>query len=571
MLHPENNAPQGDYSQNGHRLVVKGTLVCGLLPIGGALMSGNSLLWVGLAAAIFALLSLLSLKIEPSNGRVLASVALIGEIIVVTGSLKSHQWQVDSHMAFFAALACLMVLNDRKAVLVATGVLIFHHVSLAILMPSLIYPPADLFANVERVLIHGAAAVVEAVALNYALILRRRMDERMEADKCLLKEANEQAKTNLIQAQTALQDAKVATQAAEEARKEAIEAAQRAEEEATRAQKADSEALAAKERDAQRQFELHEKQRLVVEALGCGLGSLSQKDLRVRITEPFPEEYEGLRRDFNQTAQALGDAILVVVETSQSIAYQTQGIASATSDLAQRTESQAATLAELATTVTHVAGQEKENAQNADTANNDAKLTSADATTSLQLVNDAVTAMDRIEESSGQITSIIDTIEEISFQTNLLALNAGVEAARAGETGRGFAVVASEVRALAQRSADAALEIKTLIETSTSMVKNGVSLVKRTGDSLGSVTSRVADIAQRVEEISASADRQSGSLREIDESLAQLDRVTQLNAAMFEETTASNQDLKQQTEQLLTTVSDFDLDTKTLDDDRQVA
>ena len=180
-----------------------------------------------------------------------------------------------------------------------------------------------------------------------------------------------------------------------------------------------------------------------------------------------------------------------------------------------------------------------------------------DAKKGAVVVRQAVEAMDAIAKSSQQISQIIGVIDEIAFQTNLLALNAGVEAARAGEAGRGFAVVASEVRALAQRSADAAREIKGLISTSTTQVNRGVSLVAETGKSLERIVAQVADVNEVIAEIASGAKEQSIALAEVNTAIGQMDQVTQQNATMVEETTAASHSLSQETEQLADLIGQF--------------
>jgi methyl-accepting chemotaxis protein len=159
--------------------------------------------------------------------------------------------------------------------------------------------------------------------------------------------------------------------------------------------------------------------------------------------------------------------------------------------------------------------------------------------------------MTEIETSSNQVSQIIGVIDEIAFQTNLLALNAGVEAARAGEAGRGFAVVAQEVRALAQRSADAAKEIKTLISTSTQQVEAGVDLVGQTGEALSRIVEQVASIDALMKEISASTTEQATGLNEVNGAVNQMDQVVQQNAAMVEEATAASHSLKNEAKALM--------------------
>lgn len=295
----------------------------------------------------------------------------------------------------------------------------------------------------------------------------------------------------------------------------------------------------------------------MVEALRVGVNRLSSGDLRARIETVFPPEYEQLRRDFNAAMENLAQAMQVVIDNAQAIGGEAQEISNAASDLAQRTERQAATLAETATSLdqlTTSVGIASAGIGEADQTVGQMRLS---AETSGQVVQQAVTAMDEIAESSRQISRIIGVIDDIAFQTNLLALNAGVEAARAGEAGRGFAVVASEVRALAQRSSEAAREIDTLISTSSSHVQRGVELVGETGTALEAILAAVNDVSERVSRIASSAREQSSGLIEINAAVIQLDQVTQQNAAMFEETTAASQALSQSVQSLNQTTARF--------------
>jgi methyl-accepting chemotaxis protein len=183
-----------------------------------------------------------------------------------------------------------------------------------------------------------------------------------------------------------------------------------------------------------------------------------------------------------------------------------------------------------------------------------------DAKKGAVVVRQAVDAMDAIAKSSGQITQIIGVIDEIAFQTNLLALNAGVEAARAGDAGRGFAVVASEVRALAQRSADAAKEIKGLISTSVERVEQGTALVDRAGTTMTEVVDSIKRVTDIMGEISAASAEQSAGVAQVAEAIGQLDQATQQNAALVEQSTAAAESLKQQARQLVQAVAVFRLD-----------
>ncbi|WP_065322902.1 methyl-accepting chemotaxis protein [Tritonibacter mobilis] len=298
-------------------------------------------------------------------------------------------------------------------------------------------------------------------------------------------------------------------------------------------------------------------QKHVVDALNNALKRMSDGDLTHAINDPFAEEYETLRSNFNSTRATMVSIIDSVIESSERIRSSAEEISVSSSDLSQRTESQAATLEETAAAMEQLNSSVRSAAEGAREVEGIMDETRATAEQSSKVVTDAVEAMSNIEASSVKISKILTVIDDIAFQTNLLALNAGVEAARAGEAGRGFAVVASEVRALAQRSSDAAQEIKHLIVESTEQVGEGVRLVGRTGEELDKIVSRVGTISGHVSGIATGAEEQSTTLNEINTGVSQLDQVTQHNAAMVEETTAASQVLRNDAAQLARVVAVF--------------
>ncbi|WP_300519433.1 methyl-accepting chemotaxis protein [Aliiroseovarius sp.] len=295
----------------------------------------------------------------------------------------------------------------------------------------------------------------------------------------------------------------------------------------------------------------------VVDALRVGLGQLSEGDLTARIDVAFSADYEQLRLDFNQAVDKLLGAMRGVIENAGLINGEAVEISNAADDLSHRTETQAATLEQTASALDELTNSVRSAADGASHANEVVDGARRNAEASGEVVREAVGAMGEIESSSKQISKITGVIDDIAFQTNLLALNAGVEAARAGEAGRGFAVVASEVRALAQRSSDAAREINDLISASGGQVKRGVELVDQAGAALAGIVDSVTEISRNVSGIAVSAREQSAGLAEINAAVNQLDQVTQQNAAMFEETTAASHALSREAEALTQTMARF--------------
>jgi methyl-accepting chemotaxis protein len=311
-------------------------------------------------------------------------------------------------------------------------------------------------------------------------------------------------------------------------------------------------------RDMEAAFEVAgREQKAVVDVMAKGLASLAGGDLSTRIAAQVASDYIALKNDFNAAAAGLEDAIRTISAVAGQIGSGTQEIASASNDLSRRTEQQAASLEETAAALDEIAATVRQTADGATRATAEVASARTDAERSGQVVGQAVSAMGAIEDSSRQITQIIGVIDEIAFQTNLLALNAGVEAARAGDAGRGFAVVAQEVRALAQRSAEAAKEIKALISTSSQQVDAGVNLVGQTGEALNRIVGRVAAIDDLVRQISSSSQEQASGLAEVNTAVNHMDQVVQQNAAMVEQATAATHSLKGETAQLVSLVGRF--------------
>ena len=295
----------------------------------------------------------------------------------------------------------------------------------------------------------------------------------------------------------------------------------------------------------------------VTASFGTALARLAGKDLSYRLEDEVPEAYQKLRADFNLALVEMESAIRRVRSSADTIAVGTQQITAASDDLSRRTEQQASSLEE-STAAMHEFATAVNNTADSSTKTQDI-ITSAkvDAVSSIEIVKKTVDAMAGIMNSSQQIGRIIGVIDEIAFQTNLLALNAGVEAARAGDSGRGFAVVATEVRALAQRSADAAKEIKELISKSSTEVANGVKLVGATGEAFDRIKQQISTIDGGIADIAGQAIDQASTLKQVNTAMSEIDQTTQQNAAMAEQATAACHSLAQESGRLADMVAEF--------------
>jgi methyl-accepting chemotaxis protein len=298
----------------------------------------------------------------------------------------------------------------------------------------------------------------------------------------------------------------------------------------------------------------------VVNALGDGLERLAQGDLTYRVTDEFAQEYRKIQDDFNAAIGQLQETIKRIALSNSELSNAASEITSSTSDLSQRTEEQAASLEETSASMEQIAATVKKNAENAQHANQLTQDTQQVADRGGAVVAQAVTAMAAIEESSRKISDIISVIDEIARQTNLLALNAAVEAARAGEAGRGFAVVASEVRSLAQRSSQAAKDIKDLITSSSGQVHEGVDLVNKTGQSLTEIVQSIKNVTTIVAEIANASVEQAAGVDQINKALNQMDEVTQQNSALVEENAATAKTLENQQSMMSEQVGFFRFD-----------
>jgi methyl-accepting chemotaxis protein len=300
-----------------------------------------------------------------------------------------------------------------------------------------------------------------------------------------------------------------------------------------------------------------EQTRLIVESIGTALAEVAKGNLTHRVESDLTGPFAQLKRDFNGAVEKLQETLRGVLDSSHQIATGAGEISSAADDLSRRTEQQAASLEETAAALEEITATVKKTSANTKETTATVATAKTTAEEGGRVVDTAVKAMDAIAASSKQITDIIGVIDEIAFQTNLLALNAGVEAARAGDAGRGFAVVASEVRALAQRSSEAAKQIKALINASSEHVSDGVKYVGESGTALKRIVEQVVQINALVGEMATAAAQQATGIEEVNAAVAQMDQVTQQNAAMVEQSTAASRNLAGETHNLTSLVSFF--------------
>lgn len=535
-------------------IALAGPIATGLASVFG----DRSLFWIIVVASLaVGGLAMLGLKIPERNGRIVVALALVMQVMLMTAALRGHPMQADMHMVFFAALASVATYASRHALVAAVALIALHHTSAAILAPALVFQTTDLGFNIGRSAFHALTVVMAAACLIQIVYVRlsqtvsaQRHAARLETTMAEAKAALEHAEAQRHEAERARKEADAAVEAAAQAQEAAEASLQEAEKQSEDARRAEAETSRMRE-DYARGVEQ------VLDLISGKLSALASGDLRVRITEGLPPEYRRLGNVFNAAVDSLEITMRDVLAEAESIQTHSRDIANTSDNLARRIEHQSGTLSEISASLQQLTSLIKGVAGDTGDARGRAEQTREQAEGGTQIMGRTVTAMDAIETSSSEIRKIIEVIENIAFQTNLLALNAGVEAARAGEAGRGFAVVATEVRALAQRSSDAASEIDGLINTSVSQISDGVRLVKETGEALNRIQVSVNEIAERMETVAEATGEQSNGLVTVHQSVTELDSVTQEFASRFEETTAANTILSENARRLGELVGQF--------------
>jgi methyl-accepting chemotaxis protein len=506
--------------------------IVGLLWINFALIGARNLLreegpdW-GMVLATLLLLApatwLWSRDRTGATTRMVTSMANAASVAILVFAFQGSPLQIDLHMYFFASLAICAAWIDWRAIIGYAALVAVHHLLFYVAMPLAVFPGDSDFS---RVVLHAVVLIVQSgvlIALTSAVVKAFDVSDKSVAE-------------------------------ALKAEREAVEMADHAKRTDAAAEAERRKREAEKEREA-------EAVDFAVAELAKSLQKLADGDLSCRIDTAFSGALDELRTSFNASVQKLEGAVSQVGEVAAVIRNGTSQIGQANNDLAARSERQAVSVEETASALSSVMSTVKETSSVADAVGKMVDQARAGADRSGTIVTDAVSAMSRIEQSSQSISNIIGVIDEIAFQTNLLALNAGVEAARAGEAGKGFAVVAQEVRELAQRSASAAKEIKALINASGEEVRHGVSLVDQAGEALSAISNQVRTISREIAKIIEGAKNQAVGLAEIDAAIGHIDRNTQQNAGMVEESSAAIQQLVQEAATLEQLMEQFSIKT----------
>ncbi|WGW02901.1 methyl-accepting chemotaxis protein [Tropicibacter oceani] len=465
---------------------------------------GTSLLSGTAGTVLLALVATLAVRRQSRLAGDVIAVCLVGQVAILTVTYRGHPWQIDTHMVYFVMLAGISTLGNIRALLVGAGATAVHHLGLTFFLPALVYPTIDLMQNIERTVLHAGVVVFETAILVQSI-----------------------ARSNALVRRITEQSESVADQS-------------------HRAEIAEAKA---------RQMVAEAEQ--AIGLLRTNLHRLADRNLTCEIKDTMPEAFEDLRRDFNLAVLRLDAAL----GHAQGMAHDFDGEARLLGDLlehlAQGTQAQASGLGRQAELVQQLSGRLEASARQAERAAQRVSTARDEADQGGEITNKAVAAMQRIERSSGEVSNIMDLIDDIAFQTNLLALNAGVEAARAGASGRGFAVVAGEVQALSQRTAEAARGVKELISSSEEQVASGAKLVNEAGRRLSKIVEHVNEVNAMIEDIRKDAGSRATEMADVSQQISELDSKAQAILDQSAEMAGSGQRLRSHADELAHVMARF--------------
>ena len=502
-----------------NKLLALTTMVLCLVIAGVALFAGQSLALAGGVAGVAMLTAVTAIRWcgTSIHARIIVSMSLAVQVmtLIFAASKLDPASVQEAHMIYFVLNCYLLSLACWRSLAVYNALVVAHHLLLTFVFPSLVWTQAGEANAVLSLITHALIAVFLVGPL---FVTAEKLRSTLTANEQALNKAA-QAQEQSEHSHTLMMQERLATEA--------------------------------------RQQDTLREMSQVVKHLGNGLRLLSGGDLTYRVTAEIPQAYQQLQANFNQAGAQLQQTMCGIGSSSMSIQSGVTSVTQAADDLSRRTEQQAASLEETAAALEEISKNVRTTAIATETARRVANTAKNEAEATELILGQMIQAMDQIERSSSDISQIIGVIDSIAFQTNLLALNAGVEAARAGDAGRGFAVVASEVRGLSERSTNAARHIKTLISTSTAEVQAGAKLLGDTTQALGRIVGHVDEINGVAGNIARSMDEQSNGLQQVSKAVTHLDQVTQQNAAMVEETTASTHVLLEEAGELARMIGQF--------------
>jgi methyl-accepting chemotaxis protein len=514
---------------------------------------------IGLVSTLLAAATVLAWRSDGIglSTRLISTIAVNGQVALLVFACEGTRYQIDLHMAFFAALAVMTAWCCWRSLLAATAVVALHHLVLNFAYPAAVFPDGGEFA---RVVVHAVILLVEAGALIWVAHRLAAALEQADAAAATA-QANQERAEALRQDSTAAEAWRLAVEARLiEAVSAVVDAAKRGDFSVRTAKTADLGRLAPLVSGID---ELTGACEAFLDETDRALAALADGDLTARMSTRFEGRLAAVAGNFNRSTQALAQALSAVARNAAQTRAVSEEILSATLDLSQRGESQASAIQDTSSVVEEIAATVRQTSDIVQAAARKARATADDAGAGLAVAGRAVEAIDKIDAQARRIVDIVEVMDGLAFQTNLLALNASVEAARAGEGGRGFAVVATEVRRLAQQSADAARDVRALIDETKIHVDDGVKLVREAGASLNAISSEVEQVAQAFGEISQATEEQSQGVGAIERALVQIDGATQDNAQAAARTAAAGRGMAEAAEAVARLAEGFTLDAAT--------